>query len=194
MPDYDAFADRERALEAEYIIRRDHELVEKMRQARLSQHARVEMSRQTGLDDPDVIKELQELGFTPETIVLLPFIPLLEVAWVDGVRPAERDLLVKLARRRHIEEGSVADRQLAEWMVRRPAPVVFERAGRLISALLASGSAELREGLTADQLVAYCEQIAAASGGLLGTRILSISNEERVLLSRIASELHARKR
>jgi hypothetical protein len=48
------------------------------------------------------------------------------------------------------------------------------------------------QGLTADQLVAYCEQIASASGGLLGLPIRAISMEERNLLTRIASDLKTR--
>jgi hypothetical protein len=47
--------------------------------------------------------------------------------------------------------------------------------------------------LTADELVAYCEEIASASGGLLGMRLGSMSSEEKTLLARIGSELQARK-
>ena len=45
-------------------------------------------------------------------------------------------------------------------------------------------------GLTADDLVKYCEAIASASGGILG--IGRISAEERALLASMASELKAR--
>ena len=45
-------------------------------------------------------------------------------------------------------------------------------------------------GLTPDELVSYCEEIAAASGGVLGMR--KISAEERALLSQIATELKSR--
>ena len=76
-------------------------------------------------------------------------------------------------------------------METRPAPEVFANAGRLIVALLSSG-ARVTQGLTSEQLVFYCEQIASASGGLFGLPIRRISNEERELLTRIASDLKMR--
>jgi hypothetical protein len=65
---------------------------------------------------------------------------------------------------------------------------VFESAGRLIRALL--DKAPDQGGLTANDLVKYCEEIASASGGFLG--IGRISSEERALLQKIAADLSAR--
>ena len=78
-------------------------------------------------------------------------------------------------------------------METRPAPEVFGKAGRLIAALLSSGALVTR-GLTSEQLVSYCEQIASASGGLFGLPIRTVSTEERELLTRIASDLKTRNR
>jgi hypothetical protein len=78
-------------------------------------------------------------------------------------------------------------------METRPAPEVFGKAGRLIAALLSSG-ARVTQGLTAEQLVSYCEQIASASGGLFGLPIRTVSTEERELLTRIAGDLKTRNR
>jgi len=193
MPDHDMIAERGRALEEEYFRRKDRELVEKMRLASAAERARDEMGRKTGLDDATLLKELQELGFTPDTVILLPLVPVLETAWAEGgVSPAERHLIVKLARTRGIAEASAADGQLNQWMTNRPAPVVFERAGRLIAAMLSAGAGQVSGGLSADDLVAYCEQIASASGGMLGI-IGRVSAEEKALLSRIAADLKTRR-
>jgi hypothetical protein len=67
---------------------------------------------------------------------------------------------------------------------------VFARARRLILAMLDSGSAQTSD-LNAEDLVKYSEQIAAASGGILG--IGRVSAEERTLLSSIAADLRARR-
>jgi hypothetical protein len=99
---------------------------------------------------------------------------------------------VKFARSRGIDEHSAADEQLTQWMASRPNAVVFAGARRLIAAMLSSGASEAAGPLTATDLVAYCEQVAAASGGLLGLRIGSISQEEKALLSRIASDFKTR--
>jgi len=194
MSDHDAFAERGRALEEEYFRKKDRELVEKMRRTAAADQARGDLSKQTGVSDPAVLSELQELGFTADTVILLPLVPVLELAWAEGgITPAERQMLVSLARNRGIAEGTAADRQLSAWMETRPAPDVFANAGRLISALLSSGSG-VAQGLTADQLVSYCEQIASASGGLLGLPIRAISMEERHLLTRIAGDLKTRQK
>ncbi len=195
MTEQDSLAARGRAIEEEYFRRKDRELIEKMRQAAAAEQARGEMGRKTGLEDAALLQELQELGFTPETVILLPVVPLLEMAWAEGdITPAERSLLVKLARRRGVDEDRPADTQLTEWMASRPDAAVFQRAGRLIAAMLSSGTGQPGAPLTPEELVAHCEEIAAASGGLLGLRLGSISSEEKVLLSRIASELKTRQR
>jgi hypothetical protein len=134
-----------------------------------------------------MLEELQALGFTPETVVLLPLVPLVQMAWVEGgVSDAERKLILQLARTRGIEEGGAAARQLEAWLSNRPDPEVISSAVRLIRATLDS-AASGAVPLTADDLVSSCEQIAAASGGIFG--INRVSPEERALLSTIARDL-----
>jgi hypothetical protein len=99
----------------------------------------------------------------------------------------ERELIVRFARSRGIAEGSAADQQLTSWLANRPSEAMFARAGRLIRAVLDSGS---DSGLNADDLVAYAEKIASASGGVFG--IGKISSEERALLSGLAADLKGR--
>ena len=194
MVEHDSLAERGRSLEEEYFRRKDRELIEKMRNARAAEEARGEISRKTGLQDPELLQQLQELGFTPETVGLLPVVPVLEMAWAEGeITTAEHALIVKFARSLGVVEGSAADEQLQQWMASRPDDTVFRGATRLISAMLASGSSPAGRSFTADDLVAHLEEIAAASGGILGLRVMSISSEERALLSRIASELKERR-
>ena len=161
-----------------------------MRQAAADAHAKSELSARTGLTDPALIAELGSLGFTPETISVLPLVPIVQMAWAEGgITPAERDLLVSLARGRGIAAGSAADRLLGDWMARRPSDEAFSRATRLIRAMLDTGAAG--EGaMSADDVIRYSESIAAASGGLFG--IGKISSEEKATLAQIVSALKAR--
>lgn len=190
MPDNDIFAERGRSLEEEYFRKRDRELIEKMRQAAAADQARAEMGQKTGLTDPAMLQQLGALGFTPDTVALLPLVPVVQMAWAEGgVTAAERSLIVKLARARGIDAGSAADRQLEDWLDRRPGEHVFTHATRLIRAML-EASAPGQPALTADDLVRHCESIAVASGGILG--INRVSAEERQLLSTLAAELKGR--
>jgi hypothetical protein len=181
--------DRGRAIEEDYFRKRDRELIEKIRKASAADDARREMGSKTGLQDPAMLHELQALGFTPDTVALLPLVPLVQMAWAEGgVSEAERKLIVRLARSRGINEGGAADLQLSAWLANPPAPSVFAGAARLIRAMLDAPAAD--QSLTADELVKYCESIAAASGGILG--INRTSPEERALLNTIARDLKAR--
>jgi hypothetical protein len=190
MSDKDVRSERSRSAEEDYFRKRDQELIEKMRQAAASDRARQDMGARTGLQDPEMLKELEALGFTPDTVDLLPLVPVVQMAWAEGgVTTPERDLLLKVARARGIAEGTAADRLLAEWLTRQPQPQVFARATRLIRAMLESPPEQAQ--LTAADLVRYCEQIAAASGGLFGLN--RVSREEQALLATLASELETRR-
>ena len=43
-----------------------------------------DMIAKTGLSDPELLRDLNELGFTPETVTLLPLVPIVQVAWAEG--------------------------------------------------------------------------------------------------------------
>ena len=181
---------RSRSHEDEYFQKKDRELIEQIRQRAKAQQQLRELGEQVGVTDEGLIHELAELGFTTETVKLLPLIPVLEMAWAEGgVTDAERKMVVDLARGRGIEAGSTADLQLSDWLARRPDDSVFRRAGSLIRALVESGG---RFDLTPDDIIKYGEAIAEASGGLFGIR--RISSDERATLSRIANEIKGRQK
>lgn len=179
-----------RKREEEYFRRKDRELIEKMRHASDGAKARKALEEETGIHDPAMLKELDDLGFTPETIALLPLIPLLQVAWAEsGVSAAERKAILELARARSIADGSVADHQLKTWLEQPPPADTFRKARRLIGAMVEhpeQGNADI----TAEDLLKYCEEIAHASGGLFG--IGSVSAEEQAAMQQIAAELKKR--
>jgi hypothetical protein len=188
MADKDILAERGRSLEDEYFRNKDKELLEKMRRAAATTETRGAMGKTTGLTDPEMLQDLEALGFTPETVGLLPLVPVVQMAWAEGgVTPAERSLIVTLARARGIQEGGAADRQLSDWLDHRPGEHVFTHATRLIRAMLAAPG---HGDMTADDLVKHCESIAAASGGILG--INRVSAEERQLLATLAAGLKGR--
>lgn len=189
MPDNDGITSDVRSREEEYFRRKDRELVERMRQAAAADRARQELEERSGLHDPVLLQELQALGFTPETCELLPLVPIIQVAWAEGgISDEERSLIVRLARERGIPAASACDEQLTAWLATRPSDDVFARATRLIRAMLDTPDAQAR--LSADDLLQHCEEIAAASGGVMGFR--KISAEERALLGEIAEALKAR--
>src|SRR5687767_4924334 len=184
MANDDLFGKRDH--EDDYFRKQDRELIERMRKAAADNEARA----LTGIQDPDLLRDLSELGFTGDTVSLLPLVPILQVAWADAdVSPEERKLILQIARMRGITEGSPADQQLSAWLTHRPAPSVFSGAGRLVAAMLAAGSGAMQD-LSADDLVKYCENIAAASGGILG--LAKVSAGERAAIEQVQKTLKSR--
>jgi tellurite resistance protein len=194
MTEHEFLDDRRRASEDDYFRKKDRELIEKMRQASATERAKSDLRAKTGITDPDLLKELQDLGFTPETIAVLPLVPIVQMAWAEGgITPAERQLLVTLARQRGIAPGGAADAQLSAWMTNRPSDEVFGRATRLIRAMLEDGGAESEAAAhwSVDDVIRYSESIAAASGGIFG--LGKISSDEREVLATIAEALKGRR-
>ena len=176
--------------EDDYFYKQDRELIERMRKAAAAKQALGPLAVQSGIQDPDVLRDIAELGFTADTVSLLPLVPILQVAWAEGgISPAERNLIIDVARHRDIAEGSPADRQLAEWLAHQPSADVFSRADRLVAVMLAAGSNPTHD-LSADDLVKYCESIAHASGGILG--LGKVSAGERAAIEQIQKALKSR--
>jgi hypothetical protein len=184
--DKDLFAERGRTLEEEYFRKREKELIDKMRQRAEAEAARRRLGEQAGVADEEILRDLETLGYTAETVTLLHLVPLVQMAWTEGdVSDRERDLIREAARARGIGAGSAADQQLSDWLTRRPSEDFFEKTLRAIGAVLEAQPAETRAASQKD-LLSYCTAIASASGGIMGFR--TVSDEERQLLSRISQE------
>ena len=172
--------------EEDYFRKKDREMLERMRRAA----ADAAVGEQTGIRDPDLLRDIEALGFDADKLSLLPLVPILQVAWADGeISPEERKLIVDLARSRNIAEGSPADRQLAEWLDTMPPPGAFARADRIVAAMLAAHSGPAHD-LSAADLLKYCETIAHASGGILG--LGKVSAAERAAIEKIQNALKRR--
>jgi len=187
MTDKEVFGDRRRALEDEYFHRQERELMEKLRQRGLEEATRRGMSERTGVADEEILRDLQALGYTPETVMLLHLVPLLQMAWAEGsVSDSERDLILEAARARGVEKDSAADRQLAAWLTDRPSEELFEKTLRAIGAILQLRPSEERDASEKD-LVTRLAAIASASGGILGFG--KVSPQEQEMLARITQAM-----
>jgi hypothetical protein len=185
--DKEVFGDRRRALEDEYFHRQERELMEKLRQRGLEDATRRGMSERTGVADEEILRDLQALGYTPETVMLLHLVPLLQMAWAEGsVSDSERDLILEAARARGVDKDSAADRQLVAWLTDRPSEELFEKTLRAIGAILQLRSSEERDASEKD-LVTRLTAIASASGGILGFG--KVSPQEQEVLARITQAM-----
>lgn len=187
MTDKDAFAERGRSLEEEYFHRKERELIDKMRVRAAADEQRRRLGEKAGVADEEVLSDLQALGYTPETVMMLYLVPVIQIAWAEGgVSQKERDLIVKAARSRGITEGTPCDQQLILWLSTRPSDEMFEKSLRAIRTLLQAQPADARDASEKD-LLSLATAIASASGGIVGFG--AVSAEERQMLSHISDEL-----
>ena len=187
MADKEFLGDRRRTQEEEYFQRREQELIATLQQRARAEATRGRLAERTGVADQKILRDLDMLGFTPETVMLLHLVPLLQVAWAyGGVSDREQALIVEAARARGIEGGSAADSQLATWLTTRPSADFFEGTLRAIGAILQARPPEEREA-SRRELLSSCTAIASASGGILG--VGKLSPQERTVLAHISQEL-----
>src|SRR5512145_2731329 len=98
-----AASGRARSKEEEYFLRAEAELLEKVR-ARAAREAEIRaMGEHHGVEDPEILKALEEAGFDRNTVQVLHLVPILQIAWVDGeVTKAEREEILRIAAARGV--------------------------------------------------------------------------------------------
>ena len=158
------FHDRERGEEDAYFRRRDAELIAKLRQkAQLSEIAHA-LAEKLHADEPALLERIQKLGVTLDTGSAFILAPLVEVAWADGdVSHAERDTILRIAKRHGVEPGSADYHQLLDWLAHRPSDEVFQTALEAIRiglSVLPSNESEERIAT----MIKACEDVAQAAG------------------------------
>src|SRR4029079_15649875 len=90
----DGITDHVRGREEEHFRKKDRELIEKLRKADADAKMRRALEPENRNHDPSMLEELRALGFPPDTIPLLPIVPVLQVAWAKaGISTAERTLI-----------------------------------------------------------------------------------------------------
>jgi hypothetical protein len=188
MPDVsEGWSDRRRVHEDEYFRKRDQDLVEQARVRAEDEAALQRLAEAAGIHDDDILRGLQRLQYTPDTVTLLHVMPLIEVAWADGtVSDPEYDAVVVAARVRGVEPGSQADRQLAQWLESPPSAGLPQGSLQLLGALLRTRPGDERADAIQD-LRGSCAAVASASGGVFGFR--PVSDKEQRVVDRILHEL-----
>ena len=179
--------DREHVLEEEYFWRKERALLARLREERRRQREIHALGARLHVGDEVLLAELQRVGFTSENVDLLHLVPLVEVAWSDGVAsPGERRRILARAATYGIGAGSPSCAQLTGWLNHRPDSHFFDISLDAVCAILRGEDLEQR---TADErtLVEGCTTIAGATGETLG--LVRVNNAERKCLDRIALRL-----
>lgn len=187
MSDKNIFEEREHALENEYFHKKEQALIAKMREKVAREEERHQMAETIGVADQEVLEALQELGYTTATVRLLYLVPLVQIAWAEGgVSEEEHTQILEFAAARGITPDTAAYDQLLEWLKQEPPQEFYDNTLRAVHYVI-EALPEQQRTESRQSLVEYCTQIAEISGGILGFG--KISDEERLLIARIATEI-----
>jgi tellurite resistance protein len=138
----------------------------------------------------DVESWLKELRVPREAYRVVSLLPLVYVAWADGkIQKGERELILRIARERGmLDDGG--EEALARWLSEPPSRQQL-KADLAVLNELARSDRTLQEEFGADEeqlLLAWCQDVADAAGGLLGLKSAR-TDAERAALKTIASAL-----
>ena len=185
MDNQDSLAKRGRTLEDEFFHRVDQKLAEEIRAKMAAENERKQLEQTCGLRDTALLEAIVALGIGVETMVGLSLVPLVQVAWADGVIDRrERDAVLKAADTSDCPVGSAAYQLLDHWLAENPPASLFEAWKYYISALKGSMPPENWDKLR-DEIVSHTRKVATAAGGILG--IGSISKQEDAVFAEVKS-------
>lgn len=141
--------------------------------------------------DKNIIGQLNAMGMDEESFRVVALLPLIQVAWADeAVQPKERELILKIAGENRMLEGDEARRVLEGWLSNPPTEEYLEKGRRLLVELAhrqRGVGAEL-PAETLDAVLNFCEDVAAAAGGLFGLA-WKVDARERSAIKEIADAL-----
>jgi pSer/pThr/pTyr-binding forkhead associated (FHA) protein len=126
------------------------------------------------------------MGLRRTSAPVLSLLPLIEVAWADGViQQDERDLILSISRYQFDFSDDAVD-MLDAWLSYRPRQEYLERGRAVLRALAEHAEAGV-EVKSLGEVLAFCDDVAKASGGLFGFG--RVDQREREALAKIASTL-----
>jgi len=174
---------RGKRLEESFFSKLNDQLVRELKEKKEKQAKKEALSEASGITDDAVLDKLIELDVNVERTAALTLVPLIEVAWADGVIQAkEREAILDAASSRGIARGSLPCKMLESWLVEPPELRLLEVWDEYMGAFAKTLSPEERETLKRD-LMTRAREVAKAAGGFLG--LASISKKEQDMLEEL---------
>ena len=177
------FHDRGKALEDAFFSRVDQKLLQNLKASLESEDRRSSLGEVTGIESLEVLDQLIEVGATPESLVAVSIIPVVEVAWADGkLDQKEAAAIREIAHGEGIDQGS-SGRQLLEcWLNESPDSALYDAWYAYVSSIREILPSDKLNELR-DSIVSHAQHVAKASGAKLGLNAISAS--EKSVLKRI---------
>ncbi len=168
MSQKDAFEELRYSQEEKYFIQKEQELIEQLRRRHEIENEIENITHSKDVITDELLRDLQSLGYTHETLSLLYMVPLVYVAWAEGfISDLERKRIFSIAQSRGIQENSRTHSQLNNWLDEQPTEEFFQKSLGIIQTLLHALPPD-EEEKEKRELIAECHQVAEVSRNLWG--------------------------
>ena len=173
--------DRNKALEESFFAKENERLLENLRAEKAKLAAKEALAEASRIRDESVLDSLVELGIGPDTWTALSLVPLVEVAWADGVLDEkERRAILEAAADTGVKPGKASYDLLEAWLGEKPDARLLEAWGEYVVGIAGrldeSGKLALH-----DEIIGGARRVAEAAGGILGFGNKISSEEQQVL-------------
>ncbi|MHB9071239.1 MAG: hypothetical protein ACYC54_12835 [Sedimentisphaerales bacterium] len=110
-----------RTLEDAFFLKQDTKLVEQLKLMEKMRESKDALRKVSSIKNDAILKKLVALDVRPEMLVSLSLVPLIEIAWADGVIDAkEREAMLKAVVDAGFEKGSINYTIIESWITHRP--------------------------------------------------------------------------
>ena len=160
--------ERGKALEDRFFSDRDKQLLEQLKQEISQSEGRDALSAASGISDKAVLDAMLESQITAETLTSISLVPLVAVAWADGVmEDKEKAAILKASAGAGISEGSGSYNLLESWLQSKPEGNLLDSWKDYIGALKSSID-ETSFNQLRTTILGRAQEVASAAGGILG--------------------------
>jgi hypothetical protein len=168
---------------AEKEARRRQELRDELERKAAEEQNKRKIASSLGTDEEAVVERLHALGLDGDVVEVIHLLPLVQVAWADGaVSIAERVAILGAVEAHGVEPGSPAATLMASLLESRPSDTMLDEILAILKDILAAGD------LHPSTMLEACQDVAKASGGLLGLGN-KVSAEECEAIQKVAAAL-----
>ncbi len=177
----DPIHERGQAMEDLFFKNVDDQLLAKMRSELQTKQAKEALAHATGIQDDSLLNALLQLKISPETVVAISYIPLITVAWSDGVLDSNEQAAIERAM---ADEGVAKDSasfQLVQHWLRKKPPVDLIAAWKSFVQTLKQRMDHAAFGQMRTHILDRSTRVAKSAGGFLGLGSKVSDNEQRVL-------------
>jgi len=183
----DVFAMDGIRLEEAFFLKNDKALVENQMALKRIRETKEALARVSDIEDEAVLEKLVALNVKPETLAPFSLIPLIEVAWADGIVSGDEAVaILDSASAGGIKKGSIEYDLLKQWIQRKPAPELMGAWVHYAQDLCSKLAQTERDSLRGT-IMSRAMRLAGVSGGVLG--IGAVSAQEKAVLGKLEQAL-----